>query len=158
MGISPFCPLIFLLHHAMTELLQITSTLAIPRDELQFRFTRSGGPGGQNVNKTATQVELLFDAQGSPALNDEQRARLMQTLKRRIDSDGVLHLVSHATRSQSENREDAVARFVALLTDALKPIKKRKPVKPSRALKEKRLAAKKARGEIKQQRKVVLLD
>ena len=142
----------------MNDSLSITDSLSIPRDELQFRFTRSGGPGGQHVNKTATQVELLFDVQHSPSLNDEQRARLLQALKRRIDNDGVLHLVSHATRSQLANREDASARFVALLATALKPIKKRKPTKPSRALHEKRLTEKKARGDVKKQRKVVTLD
>jgi ribosome-associated protein len=142
----------------MNDSLSISDTLSIPHDELQFRFTRSSGPGGQHVNKTATQVELLFDVQRSPSLNDEQRARLTQALKRRIDNDGVLHLVSHATRSQLANREDAIARFVALLTAALKPIKKRKSTKPSRALQEKRLAEKKARGEIKKQRKMVTSD
>lgn len=132
--------------------LRITDSLSISSDELQFRFTRSGGPGGQNVNKTATQVELTFDVLHSPSLDHAQRARLIQSLRRRMDGEGVLHLVSHATRSQVENREDVTARFVALLAGALKPVKKRKPTKPSRAAKEKRIAAKKARGATKKQR------
>src|SRR5712692_10067950 len=103
----------------MADLLQITPNLSIPASELRYRFTRSGGPGGHNINKTATQVELTFDVLHSPTLANEQRARLIRALKKRIDNDGVLHLVSHSTRSQVENREDVMARFVELLAAAL---------------------------------------
>lgn len=136
----------------MTGDLPITSALSIPRRELRYRFTRSSGPGGQHVNKTATQVELTFDVLHSPSLNNEQRALLIKKLKKRIDSDGVLHLVSHSTRSQLENREDVTQHFVELVAAALKPIKPRKPTRPSQAAKAKRLQEKKARGEIKKQR------
>ena len=137
----------------MTEVLFITPALSIPHDELHFRFARSGRPGGQHVNKTATQVELLFDVERSPSLNDEQRALIRHRLKNRIDGDGILHLVSRVTRSQSENRAEVTARFAALLAAALKPVKKRKPSKPSRAAREKRMQSKKARGELKRQRR-----
>ncbi len=138
----------------MTDSLLINPELAIPLRELHYRFTRSGGPGGQHVNKTATQVELTFDVLHSPSLNPEQRARLIRALKKRIDHNGILHLVSHSTRSQLDNREDVTHRFVELLASALKPAKKRKPTKPSQAAKEKRLAAKKMRGESKRGRAV----
>jgi ribosome-associated protein len=134
--------------------LVITPSLSIPRDELRFRFTRSSGPGGQHVNHTATQVELTFDVQRSAALTGTQRARLAQVLRRRIDTDGVLHLVSHATRSQLENRADVTARFTMLLRNALKPVKVRRATGPTRAARERRLAAKKARGTTKLRRKL----
>lgn len=136
----------------MSQPLAITSHLAIPRGELQYRFTRSGGPGGQNVNRTSTQVELTFDVLRSPSLNEEQRARLIQTLRRRIDNDGVLHLASHSTRSQLENREDVTQRFADLLAAALKPVKRRKKTNPSRAAAQRRLDVKKQRGTVKRER------
>ena len=139
---------------APDKLVAITPALSIPRDELRFRFTRSSGPGGQHVNRTSSQVELTFDVLHSPALTAEQRTRLIKGLRRRIDSEGVLHLVSHATRSQLENRADVTKRFAALLTTALKPVKPRKATRPTRAAREKRLESKKARGTTKQRRKV----
>ena len=134
--------------------LAITPVLSIPRAELRFRFTRSSGPGGQHVNRTSSQVELTFDVLHSPALSTEQRTRLIKGLRRRIDSEGVLHLVSHATRSQLENRADVTERFAALLASNLKPVKSRKATRPTRAAREKRLESKKARGTTKLRRKV----
>lgn len=134
--------------------LAITPALSIPRAELRFRFTRSSGPGGQHVNRTSSQVELTFDVLHSPALSTEQRTRLIKGLRRRIDSEGVLHLVSHATRSQLENRADVTERFAALLASNLKPVKSRKATRPTRAAREKRLESKKARGTTKLRRKV----
>ncbi len=138
----------------MSESLAITSELSLPLRELNFRFTRSSGPGGQHVNKTATQVELTFDVLHSPSLSDEQRARIIKALRRRIDTNGVLHLTSHSTRSQLDNREDATQRFVTLLASALRTIKPRKASRPSRAAKEKRLQSKKKLGDVKRQRQV----
>src|SRR5437660_10199239 len=132
--------------------LMITPNLSIPRGELQYRFTRSGGPGGQHVNRTATQVELTFDVLHSPSLHDEQRARLIKALRRRIDGDGVMHLASHSTRSQFENREDVTERFVTLLASAVTPVKRRNATAPTRTSKEKRLEAKKKRAVVKRQR------
>lgn len=137
----------------MADRLSITPALSLPLDELRFRFARSGGPGGQNVNKTATQAELLFDVAHSPSLSDAQRATLLRKLAGRIDSAGVLHIVSHATRSQLENRADATARFAALLAAALKPAKKRRPTAPTAGSRERRIQAKKERGQIKARRR-----
>jgi ribosome-associated protein len=138
----------------MPDPLVITPSLSIPPDELQFRFVRSGGPGGQHVNKTATQVELTFDVAHSPSLDDGQRERIGQVLRKRIDGDGLLHLVSTATRSQTANREEVTQRFRVLLAAALKPVKPRRPTRPGRAAKEKRIASKKARGDVKKRRSI----
>ena len=136
----------------MSDLLEISPSLAIPQAELQFRFSRSGGPGGQHVNKTETRVELLFDVERSPSLSDAQRATLMSRLAKRIDGAGTLHLVAGASRSQSENRTEVTARFVSLLAEALKPARKRRASKPSRGARERRLTAKKRRGALKGRR------
>jgi len=132
--------------------IQVTATLAIPVDELRFRFSRAGGPGGQNVNKTETRVELLFDVAHSPSLSDWQRERLRARLASQIDSDGVLHLVASSERSQLRNREEVVARFRALLAGALRPERHRRPTRPTGASRERRLAGKAHRSEIKKGR------
>jgi ribosome-associated protein len=131
----------------------ITDQLAIPVAELSYRFSRSGGPGGQHVNRSETRVELLFDVARSPSLTDEQRVRILQRLAGYIDGTGILHLVSSATRSQLENRADVTARFQALLAAALHRRKRRVPTKPSTAARERRLASKRARAKIKQHRR-----
>ena len=138
---------------AEDDILQITPSLTIPREELAFRTSRSSGPGGQHVNKTETRVELLFDVDNSPSLTDLQRALLYVRLGNAVDTDGVLHVVSERYRSQYRNREDAVAKFVALLQDALHPIKRRKPTKIPRAIQEHRLEEKRKRSETKRTRR-----
>ncbi|OPZ87022.1 MAG: Peptidyl-tRNA hydrolase ArfB [bacterium ADurb.Bin429] len=135
------------------DILIINDALAIPRDELAFRTSRSSGPGGQHVNKTETRVELLFDSVASPSLSDLQRALLFAKLGGAIDDDGVIHVVSERYRSQLRNREDAVAKFVALLRDALRPVKRRKPTRIPKGVREARLKAKRERGEIKRERR-----
>ncbi len=127
--------------------------LTVPRDELEFRFSRSGGPGGQNVNKVETRVELLFDVEGSRALDEAQRERLRAGLSGRIDSRGVLHVASERHRSRKRNIDDVVERFAELLRQALAPRKKRRPTRPTRASKERRLGAKRKRAEIKSSRR-----
>jgi len=134
------------------SLLQITPALAIPRAELQFRTSRSSGPGGQHVNKTETRVELLFDVQNSPSLTEEQRARLLEGLRSWLDSAGELHIVSDSYRSQYRNREDTLARFVLILQHALRPRKTRRPTRIPRSVNEARLQEKKHRGETKRHR------
>ncbi|MFQ5342290.1 MAG: alternative ribosome rescue aminoacyl-tRNA hydrolase ArfB [Anaerolineae bacterium] len=134
-------------------MIQITNTLSIPLSELSFRFSRSSGPGGQHVNKSETRVELLFDVANSPSLTDVQRERVMRRLTSRIDGAGVLHVTSQATRSQKQNRDLAIARFTRLMRKALERPKKRRPTKPSRQAKERRLRAKKRRSEIKRYRR-----
>jgi ribosome-associated protein len=135
--------------------ISINDRLAIPESELNFRFSRSSGPGGQHVQKSDTRVELLFDVARSPSLSDEQRARIMERLATQTDGEGVLRVVSSATRSQLENREEAVARFRALLAGALRVHKRRKPTKPSAAAREARLAEKKVRSQHKTARRKV---
>ena len=98
----------------------INSELHLPHSELQYRFARSGGPGGQHVNKTETQVELLFDVAHSPSLTATQRQRLLTKLKNDIDQEGVLHLTSQSERSQLRNREAVTARFQETLAAALR--------------------------------------
>ncbi len=137
----------------ISEALPITTEIRIPLAELRYRFVRSSGPGGQHVNTSATQVELLFDVAHSPSLNDAQRQRILSKLKNLIDHEGVLHLTAQAERSQLRNREIVTTRFQALLAAALRPSKKRKPTRPTAASKEKRLQSKKQQGEKKRLRK-----
>jgi len=134
------------------DLLQITEHLSIPLAELEFRYARSSGPGGQHVQRTETKVELLFDLAGSPSLGEEQRQLAMSRLAGRLDSQGVLHLVSQAGRSQFENRADVVERFRHLLAAAVQPRKKRRLTRPSQAARQRRLDAKRRHSQIKRQR------
>ena len=133
--------------------IQITETVAIPLTELHFQFSRSSGPGGQHVNRTASQVELTFDVLNSPSLAEAQRARVLSKLKSYIDTRGVLHLTSQTTRSQHRNRAEVVERFTLLLQRALHVPKRRIPTKPSAAAKARRLGEKQRTGVIKQQRR-----
>jgi ribosome-associated protein len=131
----------------------VTRTLRIPEAELRFRFSRSSGAGGQNVNKRDTKVELLFDVAGSVSLGPRQRERVMRKLASRIDADGVLHLVVSEERTQGRNRDIATERFCGLIADALKPDPpKRRPTRPSKAAVERRIADKRRRGVRKRQR------
>jgi len=130
----------------------INQDLVIPASELQFRFSRSSGPGGQHVNRSETRVELLFDVRTSPSLTDDQRQRLLQRLRTHLDNDGVVHVVSSETRSQAENRTRSVARFQALLAGALRRRIQRIPTAPSAASRERRLAYKRVRSRVKQAR------
>ena len=133
--------------------LHITDTVTIPLAELHFQFSRSGGPGGQHVNRTATQVELLFDVRNSPSLNEAQRTRVLARLDSYIDSRGMLHLTSQATRSQYRNRTDVIMRFQHLLRDALRVPKPRRPTRPSAGAIEQRLQEKRRTGTRKQERR-----
>ncbi len=133
----------------------ITRSLAIPAGELRFRFSRSSGPGGQHVNRSATQVELLFDVARSPSLSDEQRQRIRAALATRIDREGVLHLFSSGTRSQLQNREQVVQRFQGLLRRALHVARPRHPTRPTASAREQRLSGKRRRSEAKERRRPV---
>lgn len=133
--------------------LQITETVAIPPTELHFQFSRSGGPGGQHVNRTASQVELTFDVLHSPSLDEAQRARILSKLKSYIDTRGVLHLTSQTTRSQYRNRAEVVERFTLLLQRALYVPRRRIPTKPSAAAEAQRLAEKQRASALKRQRR-----
>jgi len=132
---------------------RITSSCVIPTSELRFRFSRSGGPGGQNVNRRETQVELLFDVANSPALGPRQRERALRRLASRLDSEGVLHIVSSEERTQGRNRDIAVERFRDVMKRALAADPpKRRPSRPSRAAKERRLSEKRLRARRKRER------
>ena len=141
-----------------TSRLPINAQVSIPTSELKWRFIRSSGPGGQHVNKTATQVELTFDVANSPSLSHTQRQRCMAALKKYLDGQGVLHLESQSTRSQLRNRQDVLTRFQSLLREALKPRKKRRPTQPTTASKERRIETKKRRGAIKRARRTSVDD
>ena len=135
------------------SIVHITNTVSIPMPELRFRFARSSGPGGQHVNRSATQVELLFDVASSPSLNETQRQRVLRKLRSRIDKEGILHLVSQETRSQLRNREEVVERFQELMREALHVPKRRRPTRPTRAARERRLEEKRRRSEVKRDRR-----
>ena len=133
-------------------MLQISPTLSIPDDELVERFVRSSGPGGQNVNKLSTAVELRFDAAQSPSLPDAVRARLLARRDRRITDEGVIVLSAQRFRTQERNREDARERLAELIRAALTVPKKRVATKPTRASKERRLSSKRERASVKRTR------
>lgn len=133
-------------------MLRLTPSIAIPDDELIERFVRSSGPGGQNVNKVATAVELRFDAAQSRALPDALRARLLSRRDHRITDDGVVVISAQRFRTQDRNRQDARERLLALLRAVLKPPKPRLATKPTRASKERRLTSKRERASVKRQR------
>ncbi|MBI5475364.1 MAG: aminoacyl-tRNA hydrolase [Ignavibacteriales bacterium] len=130
----------------------INQNLEIPISELRFKFARSGGKGGQNVNKVETKVELLFDVTKSSSLTETQRGTILKHLKTQIASDGFLHLISQESRSQLKNRENAISKFIRIIGEALKPRKKRIKTKSTVAGKEKRLLSKKHRSDIKKMR------
>jgi ribosome-associated protein len=132
-------------------MIQITPSFAIDESELLFAFIRASGPGGQNVNKVATAVQLRFDVDHS-SLPDEVKHRLMLIAGNKITSDGELLIEAKKFRTQEQNREDALNRFVELVQRAFKKPKARTKTKPTAASREKRLKQKKVRGEIKRLR------
>lgn len=135
------------------DALAITDSVIIPINELRLGFARSGGRGGQNVNKVETKVELLFDVQRSPSLTASERERVLRHLASRIDANGILRIVSQRSRSQWKNREDAARKFTVLLRAALIPRKKRITTPNPPAMKQKRLDEKKRRSELKRLRR-----
>jgi len=140
------------------KVLVINEAVKIPIAELHYQFVRSSGPGGQHVNRSATQVELTFDLIQSPSLTDEQKSRARAALKSYVDKDGILHLASQTFRSQLHNREDVNARFVELMRRALRVPKKRRPTRPTAASKERRLESKRRRSTAKRQRQFTPMD
>lgn len=134
-------------------MLEITDRIAIDDRELTERFIRASGPGGQNVNKVSTAVELRFDVRRSPSLPEDVRARLERLAGSRMTDDGVLVIRAERHRTQEMNREDARARLADLVKKALYAPKRRVPTKPSRAAKARRVDSKVKRGNVKKLRR-----
>lgn len=133
-------------------MLVVSPRIRIPDAELIERFVRAGGPGGQNVNKVASAVELRFDVARSPSLPDAVRARLLARADRRLSAQGVLVIAAQRFRTQDRNRADARARLVALIRAASVAPKARVATAPTRASQERRVASKKRRAQLKQGR------
>ncbi|GAA0383225.1 alternative ribosome rescue aminoacyl-tRNA hydrolase ArfB [Brevundimonas terrae] len=130
----------------------------IPDEELEFRFYRAGGPGGQNVNKVSTAVQMRFDAKNSPSLNDYTRERLMKKAGSRLTLDGVIVITATRFRTQERNRQDAIERLEEMVAEAAVRQAYRVATKPTRASKERRLKAKSTRSAVKSGRGKVSFD
>jgi len=142
----------------MPATIQITPSIQVNESELVEVFVRSPGPGGQNVNKVSTAVQLRFPLERTKSLPDDVRRRVRNFAAGRVTADGWLLIDSSRFRSQARNREDARAKLVALIRKAAVPPKVRKPTRPSAATKERRLAAKHTRAQIKHRRSKAGLD
>ena len=133
-------------------MIRITRTIALQESELEETFVRASGPGGQNVNKVSTAVQLRFDAAQSPSLSEEVRTRLIALAGSRASTDGVITISAQRFRVQSRNRADAQEKLVELIREASHRPKARKATRPTRASRERRLEGKKQRAGIKQGR------
>ena len=134
--------------------IRINRSVAVDEAEIDITFSRSGGPGGQHVNTSSTKVELRWDLDGTRALDDEQKDLVRERLANRLTGDGVLVLQSSEHRSQTRNREAVVARFAMLLAEALRVQASRRPTKPTRAARRRRLEAKRKRSQTKSLRRI----
>ena len=137
---------------------ELAPGVTVADSELVYRASRSGGPGGQNVNKVATRIELTFNVEESPSISEGVRRRLVLRLAHRLDQAGQVRVVSSAGRTQSENRRRALEGLRRLIREALRPKKKRIPTKPTRGSVARRLREKKARSERKDGRRTPSRD
>jgi ribosome-associated protein len=135
-------------------MIRITPGIAIDEREIEESFVRASGPGGQNVNKLATAVQLRFNVRGSPALPDDVRARLERLAGSRLTRDGYLVIIAQRHRTQGRNREDALERLIDLIRRAAVAPRVRRPTKPTKAARQRRVEAKKHRAGLKQMRRV----
>lgn len=134
-------------------MIHITPTITIEESEIQEEFIRASGPGGQNVNKVSTAVQLRFDVGNSPSLSDDVRERVIRLAGRRITENGVLVIVARRFRTQNRNRQDAIDRLARLIRKASEKPKVRRKTTPTLASKRRRLEAKRRQGEIKHMRR-----
>jgi ribosome-associated protein len=133
--------------------LDVSPELRLPLTELEYRATRSGGPGGQHVNKSSTRIEVWWNVAASASLTEDQRARLLSRLATRLDGAGRLRLVSSGSRSQLRNREDVTERLREVVAKALLVPRQRRRTKPTRASKAARVEAKRRRSAVKRDRR-----
>jgi ribosome-associated protein len=130
-------------------MIQVTDAIALDEREIEESFVRASGPGGQNVNKVASAVQLRFDVRRSSSLPNDVAVRLMKLAGRRLTQDGVLVITAQRFRSQEQNRQDALDRLIALVRQAAVPPTPRRKTKPTRASKERRLEGKSRRAQVK---------
>jgi ribosome-associated protein len=130
-------------------MIRITDTISLDEAELEEAFVRASGPGGQNVNKLSTAVQLRFDVRRSSSLPNDVAIRLMQAAGSRLTQDGILVIIAQRHRTQERNRADARERLVEMIRDAATPPKRRRATKPTKASKQRRLESKKRRSDVK---------